>query len=315
MPFGLANAPSSFQNYINDTLKGYLDEFCTAYIDDILIFSETFEEHQEHVKKVLARILAAGLQIDIKKCEFHVQSIKFLGLIITTDGIKMDPTKLQIIKDWPRPKNVKEIQRFIGFANFYRRFINKFSSLVSPLTNLMKKGSPFDWGPSQEIAFATIKEKFCEDIVLRHLIGKSLLDLRPMHPTYDKELLAIVQAFEEWRPELEGTLDPVEVITDHKALEYFMKSCILSRRQARWSEFLSRFNFKICYRPGTLNGPADNLSRPGVQDPSCKEFLEQRLLKPHCLSTGMGENLLAVVKTSVRTANRNIIYKVGGIPS
>ncbi|KAI0991938.1 hypothetical protein K3495_g16249 [Podosphaera aphanis] len=240
----------------------------------------------------------------------------------------MDPTKLQIIKDWPRPKNVKEIQRFIGFANFYRRFINKFSSLVSPLTNLMKKGSPFDWGPSQETAFATIKERFCEDIVLQHFdwekparletdasdVGTGGVLLQPdnsgnwrpvaffskkMSPAksnykiYDKELLAIVQAFEEWRPELEGTLDPVEVITDHKALEYFMKSRILSRRQARWSEFLLRFNFKICYRPGTLNGPADNLSRPGVQDPSCKEFLEQRLLKPHCLSTGMGENLLA----------------------
>lgn len=112
---------------------------------------------------------------------------------------------------------------------------------------------------------------------------------------YDKELLAIVQAFEEWRPELEGSPSPVEVITDHKALEYFMRSRLLSRRQARWSEFLSRFNFKICYRPGTQNGPADTLSRPNsIPDPKVDKFLEQRLLKHHNLSPGMDpENLSA----------------------
>ncbi|KAI0993482.1 hypothetical protein K3495_g14702 [Podosphaera aphanis] len=110
---------------------------------------------------------------------------------------------------------------------------------------------------------------------------------------YDKELLAIVQAFEEWRPELEGSSEPVDVVTDHKALEYFMKSRLLSRRQARWSQFLSRFNFKICYRPGWQNGPADTLSRPvGDPDPSLKGFLEQQLLKPRNLLPGMGETQL-----------------------
>ncbi|KAI0992964.1 hypothetical protein K3495_g15220 [Podosphaera aphanis] len=111
---------------------------------------------------------------------------------------------------------------------------------------------------------------------------------------YDKELLAIVQAFEEWRPELEGSSDPVEVITDHKALEYFMKSRLLSRRQARWSEFLSRFHFKIVYRPGNQNGPADTLSRPnGSPDPGLKKFLEQRILKPQNLSPGMDGNIVS----------------------
>ncbi|POS83395.1 hypothetical protein EPUL_003076 [Erysiphe pulchra] len=109
MPFGLANAPSSFQNHINDTLRGYLDEFCTAYMDDILIFSKTFEEHEEHVKKVLSRLSRSGLQIDIRKCEFHKKSAKFLGLIITAEGIKMDPSKLQAIEKWEIPKNVKDV--------------------------------------------------------------------------------------------------------------------------------------------------------------------------------------------------------------
>ncbi|KAI0992569.1 hypothetical protein K3495_g15616, partial [Podosphaera aphanis] len=192
-----------------------------------------------------------------------------------------------------------------------------------PLTDLVKKESSFHWGPDQEHAFKVIKQKFTEDIVLQHFdwdkparletdasdrgTGGILLQpdasnnwrpvaffSRKMSPAeanyeiYDKELLAIVQAFEEWRPELEGSTDPVEVITDHKALEYFMKSRLLSRRQARWSEFLSRFNFKICYRPGKMNGPADALSRPnGTPDPKMKNFLEQRLLKPENLSPGM----------------------------
>ncbi|KAI0993106.1 hypothetical protein K3495_g15078, partial [Podosphaera aphanis] len=229
MPFGLANAPSSFQNYINDTLKGYLDEFCTAYVDDILIFSQTLEEHVVHVKKVLHRLGKAGLQIDIKKCEFHVQSVKFLGLIITTDGIKMDPVKLKAIEEWKTPTNTKEIQQFIGFVNFYRRFIHQFGSIVMPLTDLMKKGSPFCWGFEQEEAFKEIKQKFGKDIVLQHFdwdkparletdasdrgTGGILLQpdamnnwrpvaffSRKMSPAesnyeiYDKELLAIVQA-------------------------------------------------------------------------------------------------------------------------
>ncbi|KAI1007296.1 hypothetical protein K3495_g925 [Podosphaera aphanis] len=109
MPFGLANAPSSSQNYISDALRGLLDDFCTVYVDDTLIFSQALTEHVKHVKKVLARLREASLQIDIKKCEFHVQSVKFLGLIITTDGIKMDPVKLKAIEEWKTPTNTKEV--------------------------------------------------------------------------------------------------------------------------------------------------------------------------------------------------------------
>lgn len=249
--------------------------------------------------------------------------MKFLGVIITTDGIKMDPSKLESVEKWPVPSTVKEIQRFIGFVNFYRRFIKNFGSIVMPLTDLIKNNTPFVWGPKQEEAFKNIKEKFKEDVVLRHFnwdlparletdasdrgTGGVLLQpddkgnwkpvaffSRKMSPAesnyeiYDKELLAIVQAFEEWRPELEGSSEPIEVITDHKALEYFMKSRLLSRRQARWSEFLSRFHFKICYRPGTQNGIADVLSRPiGEDDSLSKNYLTQRVLKPHNLSPGM----------------------------
>lgn len=333
MPFGLANAPSSFQNYINDALRGYLDEFCTAYIDDILIFSQSLDEHHDHVRKVLSRLLNAGLQIDIKKCEFHTTSVKFLGLILTTEGIKMDPSKLEAIENWPIPKSTKDIFRLIGFLNFYRRFIKSFGSIVMPLTDLMKKDVSFKWEEREEASFQLIKRSFKENVVLQHFdwdrparletdasdrgTGGVLLQpdahniwkpvaffSRKMSPAesnyeiYDKELLAIVQAFEEWRPELEGSSKAVEVISDHKALEYFMKSRLLNRRQARWSEFLSRFNFKICYRPGKHNGPADALSRPlGDPDPSLKKFLEQQLLKPHNISSSVDEMNICASET------------------
>lgn len=168
MPFGLANTPISFQNYINDTLKRYLDEFCTAYIDDILIFSRPLEELQEHVRLVLERLSIAGLQIDIKKCKINVKSIKFLGLVITTDGIKMDLAKLKAIENQPVPKNVKEIYRFVGFINFYKRFIKNFGSIIMPLTHLMKKDTLFSWNNEHESVFNLIKQKFQEDVILQH---------------------------------------------------------------------------------------------------------------------------------------------------
>ena len=124
MPFGLCGAPSSFQGYINDVLREYLDIFCTAYIDDILIYSNSMSEHKGHVRKVLTALRKAGLQLDISKCEFHVTETIYLGLIISKDGIRMDPNKIETIQNWNTPENLKDVQAFIGFANFYRRFVS-----------------------------------------------------------------------------------------------------------------------------------------------------------------------------------------------
>jgi transposase InsO family protein len=296
MPFGLCNGPASFQHYINDTLREYLDVFCTAYLDDILIYSECPAEHEIHVKRILAKLHDAGLQVDITKCEFHVQRVSYLGLIVTTQGIKMDPQKVATIAQWPKIENVKDIQSFLGFANFYRRFIYGFSKLAAPLTALTKKDKPFKWTPECEKAFESLKAAFTSDAVLLHydpekeiivetdasdFVSGGILSqhdesgvLRPVayfskkhtpaecnYEIYDKELMAIVRAFEEWRPELEGAAFPIKVITDHKNLEYFTTSKALSRRQARWSEFLSRFNFKITYRPGKQSAKPDALTR------------------------------------------------------
>lgn len=296
MPFGLTGAPASFQRFINDTLRDYLDVFCTAYLDDILIYSRTRAEHTRHVQQVLQRLRAAGLHAKLSKCEFYVPETKFLGLIVGGEGFRMDPDKVKTVVDWQTPSCLTDVQAFIGFGNFYRRFIRSFSSIIGPLVNLTKKGVPFQWSAACQEAFETLKAAFVNapilkpfdwtrDVVLEtdasDYVSAGVLsqydDEGILHPVaffskkhsatecnyeiYDKELLAIVRCFEEWRPELEGTPSPVKVITDHRNLEYFMSTKLLNRRQARWSEFLSRFNFQIHYRPGKLGAKPDALTR------------------------------------------------------
>lgn len=143
MPFGLTGGPSSWQRYMNDILFEFLGKFCAVYLDDILIYSNTLEKHKRHVQKVLAALQAAGLQIDIKKLEFHVQETPFLGVIIGANGIRIDPKKIEAIVQWATPTNLKEVQSFLGFCNFYRRFIREFAKLTDPLTKLTKKEQPF----------------------------------------------------------------------------------------------------------------------------------------------------------------------------
>ncbi|KAH0358992.1 hypothetical protein KCU65_g10159, partial [Aureobasidium melanogenum] len=320
MPFGLCNGPASFQNFINDTLREHLDVFCTAYLDDILIYSEDEAKHERHVKLVLEKLREAGLQVDITKCEFNVEQVEYLGLMVTTEGTRMDPKKVQTILEWPELKNVKDVQSLLGFANFYRRFIYGFSAIVSPLTALTKKGVQFKMDEKALEAVETLKKAFTSNTILRHFdpdretivetdasdfVSGGILSqydnegiLRPVaffskkhnpaecnYEIYDKELMAIVRAFETWRPELEGSASPVKVITDHKNLEYFTTTKGLSQRQARWSEFLSRFDFKIIYRPGKQGVKPDALTRrsgdlPQEGGDERLQHRQQTVLKP-----------------------------------
>ena len=139
MPFGLTNAPADFQALINDVLRQFLDDFCTAFLDDILIYSNTLEEHKKQVYKVLKALSDTGLHLKPEKCHFHKQEVKYLGFIIGTNGVRMDPEKVSCVLDWQTPGNVTDIQCLLGFANFYRRFIRDYSKVVSPLTSLTKK--------------------------------------------------------------------------------------------------------------------------------------------------------------------------------
>ena len=265
-----------------------------------------------------------------EKCEFHKETVRYLGLIISTNGILMDEDKVKIIWNWSREKktengrinNVFELQQFLGFCNYYQWFIPKYSEKAEPLTRLTKKDEPFVWGSEEQLAFEIMITAFTTAPALRHLTyeGEVIIETDAsdyvsagvlsqhdeegvLHPgayyskkhslaecnydIYDKELMAIIKALEEWRPECEGAACPLQLITDHKNLEYFMTKKLLNRRQARRSEFLTRFDYKIVYQPGKSNGKADAVTRrPGdLPEGGDKRFknMEQVVLKLHNL--------------------------------
>ena len=158
-PFGLTGAPATFQWYINSTLQEYLDEFVSAYIDDILIYSDgSLSDHRKKVRKVMKKLQEAGLQIDIDKCEFETKSTKYLGFIIEAGkGIRVDPEKIKAIESSECPRSVKGVRGFVRFANYYREFVPNFSTVVMPLTALTKKNAPFTWSAQCEEAFKQLK--------------------------------------------------------------------------------------------------------------------------------------------------------------
>jgi len=153
LPFGLSNAPATFQAYIHDALPPFLDRFCTAYLDDTLIYSENEEQHIKHVKQILEALTKAGLQVKPQKCEFHNNNVEYVGFIITTEGLRMDPAKITTIIEWPIPKKLRDVRSFLGFGNFYRRFIQDYSHLAWPLTQLTKTGTRFVWSDPCQAAF------------------------------------------------------------------------------------------------------------------------------------------------------------------
>lgn len=297
MPFGLCNAPATFQHFVNNIFRDFLDLFMIVYLDDILIFSVSLELHRDHVKQVLLRLRQNGLYAKAEKCEFERQTIHFLRLVISTGGMAMDPQKVAAIMSWLPPVDKKGVQRFIGFSNFYRKFIKNFSGIIMPITQLTKKQNRFQWTEVAQAAFDKLKRLFTSAPVLKHpdpalpyilevdasesAVGAILSQRQGpkalMHPVAffskklgpsernydvgDRELLAIKSALEEWRYLLEGATHPILIFTDHKNLEYLRTAKRLRPRQARWALFFSRFSFHITYRPGSKNVKPDALSR------------------------------------------------------
>uniref|UniRef100_A0A6I8RAB1 Gypsy retrotransposon integrase-like protein 1 n=1 Tax=Xenopus tropicalis TaxID=8364 RepID=A0A6I8RAB1_XENTR len=298
MPFGLCNAPAVFQEFVNDIFRDLLGKSVVVYLDDILIFSQDLETHRSQVKEALSRLRENSLFAKLDKCTFEVPKISFLGYIISSRGFEMDPAKVSAIQKWPLPQSTKAIQRFIGFANYYRQFIKGFSSRIAPILSLIRKGGrPNCWPPVALEAFQSLKDAFISASVLRHpephlpffievdasdVGAGAILSQRhsadgKLHPcayfskkfssaeqNYDignRELLAVKLALEEWRHLLEGASHPVTIYTDHKNLEFLQSLKRQNPRQARWSLFFSRFHFVLTYRPGTKNRKADALSR------------------------------------------------------
>ena len=296
MHYGLTNAPASFQRFMNDTFKELLDVCVVVYLDDILIYSENSTDHTAHVREVLRRLREANLFAKIEKCEFDVDTTEFLGFVISPDGIHMSESKVKVIQDWPIPRRVKDVQSFLGFANFYRRFIVNYSDMTVPLTRLTHKKMPWNWTTACQEAFALLKRAFTSAPILWHFdpalypivetdasdyaiagifslrnedgdvhpvafYSRTLTGAELNYDTHDKELLAIFEAFKGWRHYLESPHHVIDVVTDHKNLEYFSSTKVLSRRQARWSEYLSAFNMVVRFRPGKLGEKPDSLTR------------------------------------------------------
>ena len=296
MPFSLTNAPAAFQRFVNTIFANMLDVCVVVYLDDILIYSKDMESHQKHVREVLRRLRLHKLFAKPEKCEFHSDSVEYLGYHLSPEGLMMSPDKITTIADWPEPCKVKDIQSFLGFANFYHQFIFNYSDITVPLTWLTRKDAPWNFSEECRRSFNALKHAFTTAPILTHFIpdtpitvetdasdyavagilsitcadgelrlvafySRTLTALELNYDTHNKELLAIFEAFRTWRHYLEGSATPVDVVTDHKNLEYFSTSKVLTRRQDWWSEFLSSFNLVICFHPGKLGAKPDALTR------------------------------------------------------
>ncbi|QRV93063.1 Retrotransposable element Tf2 protein [Ceratobasidium sp. AG-Ba] len=296
MPFGVINGPAYFQAWMNDIFKDLLGVTMVVYMDDILVFSKTREEHVKHVREVLQRLRTNHLFLKPHKCHFFTTETSFIGIVISPEGISMEKEKVKAILEWKAPSTVKQVQAFLGLAGFYRRWVENFSSKAKPLTELTKKGIKFKWTDKEDQAFQSIKEAITKEPVLIHpnpekpyiletdasgvalgavlsqkgedgrlhpiaYLSQSFTPPQRNYDTYDKELLAIVQALEHWRLMLEGTKTPVTVYTDHRNLQYWQEAKVWNRRHARWYLLLASFNYQIVYRPGKMSEKPDALSR------------------------------------------------------
>ncbi|CAI7798028.1 unnamed protein product [Closterium sp. NIES-53] len=295
MPFGLTNAPATFQAKMNHILRPLLDECVVVYLDDILIYSRDMKQHIEHLRRVFEILRREKFYVKISKSKFALKKFQFLGHMVSDQGVHVDPKKIEAVRTWKTPENVKELQQFLGFANYYNRFVPQYAKIATPLTNLLKKNTPFKWEDVHQQAMEQLKTALTsapvlilpdteKDYVIEadasdQAVGAVLMQdqgkgLQPIaylskklhgaelnYPIHDKEALAIITACKTWRCYLKGR--KTTVYTDHCRLKYLKTQPTLSRRQVRWIDFLeTHFDYDIVYKPGHKN-KADALSRPG----------------------------------------------------
>lgn len=294
MPFGLVNASQSQQRLMDILFQSHEDKIW-AYLDDIIVCSETFEEHIKLLRQVTATLKRANLTINLSKCKFARSSLRYLGYIIDQDGLRTDPEKVSAILKFPRPKNVTELKRFIGLASWYRRFVKNFSLIAAPLHNLTKGNTKrtFVWPQEAEEAFISLKTLLtttpvmsCPDYSKPFMIqcdasnegigavlcqktedseqavaflSRKLTDTEQRYSASERELLSVVYAIEKFRPYIDGV--HFTVVTDHSALQWLHKMKDPHGRLARWAMKLQQFSFDIIHRPGKVHTVPDALSR------------------------------------------------------
>ncbi|WVZ70304.1 hypothetical protein U9M48_018980 [Paspalum notatum var. saurae] len=289
MSFSLTNAPAYFMNLMNKVFMEYLDKFVVVFIDDILIYSKTEEEHEEHLRLVLQKLREHKLYAKLSKCEFWLDQVPFLVHIVSKGGIMVDPSKISSVMDWKVPEVVKEVRGFFGLAGYYRRFIESFSRIAKPMTSLLEKGVPFIWTKERQAALDELKKRLTTAPVLTlpdltksftvycdaskeglgcvlmqegKVIAYASRQLRKHevnYPTHDLELAAVVHALKIWRHYLFG--NRCEIYTNHKSLKYIFTQNELNMRQRRWLELIKDYDLEIHYHPGKANVVADALTR------------------------------------------------------
>lgn len=293
MPFGLRNSPSTFQRLMNTVLTGLQGLQCFVYLDDIVIYASTIDQHSEKLRSVFNRLRSNNLLLQPDKCEFMRKEVAYLGHVISSEGVAPNPEKIKAIATYPAPKNEKQIKQFLGLVGYYRRFIQNFSSIAKPLTSLLKKDTPFTWTQQTQEAFESFKtilttqpilqypnfkEKFllttdASDYAIGAVLSqgetgkdlpiayasRTLNKAEINYSTTEKEALAIIWATNHFRPYLYGR--KFTIFTDHRPLSWLFNCKNPSSRLLRWRLKLEEYEYDIRYKPGRINSNADALSR------------------------------------------------------
>lgn len=293
MPFGLRNAPATFQKMMDGVLRGLKPSQCMVYLDDVIIFSNGVKEHAERLRRVFEKLREAKLSLKFDKCNFALSEVKYLGHIISRTGVHPDPEKIEAVQNFPIPSNVKELQSFLGLSNYYRRFVNGYAVLARPLTRLLKKGTAFMWSPDCQEAINNLKDALTRSPVLVYpdfskpfilstdasnfAIGavlsqecdgeehpcayasRQLSSPEVSYATTEKELLAVVWGVSHFRCYLYGR--KFKIITDHAALKWLFSLKDPSSRLLRWTLKLGEYDYEVTHKPGKKHLNADALSR------------------------------------------------------
>ena len=306
LPFGMKNSPSSFARLMQEVLRGLVWKVCLVFVDDIVIFSDTFQQHLDNLKLVFDRFRAANLKLKPKKCEFGKRKIQFLGHLVSEEGVEPLPDTCKAVQNFPRPTNVKQVRSFLGLSGFYRKYIEHYSKIATPLTNLTKKNVPFQWDELCQTVFELLKSALSSPPILAYpryqepfilttdassdsagMVLSQVQDGKERVIAYgakkftraemnygisDKEALAVILAVRHFEPYLKGTT--FKLITDHSALKWMFGQKTVSGRIARWIAYMQQFNYTVEHKAGKSLGNADGLSRQEEGDFRTTEDLD-----------------------------------------
>lgn len=307
MPFGATGAPGCFQRYVDSVLRDLSGKICTAYFDDIVVYTKgTFEQHLKDVQTVFERLRSANLAVRLAKCEFAMKEIKFVGHLVTKGTIRLDPEKLEAITKFAEPTDVTHLKSFLGLANYYRRFINGFAAIAKPLYHLTKKDVEYQWQAIHQTAFDALKKalteapclhapSFDEPFIVQTdasgdgiggvlaqvingeehpngFVSRLYLGAEKKYATTEQEALAVVWSIKQFEHYLIDK--PFTVITDHHALQWLPTKRSDNKRIVRWAIYLSQFSFAVQYRKGSENANADALSRSPLTPKSTEQPMD-----------------------------------------